>query len=173
MKQPLLILSDLWGASKASYLPHYLPLLQAKYEVQFLDCCQLGGLDISNYTQENLHQQFVNGGIDLAVENLLKSYQKEVDILAFSIGGTIAWKTILAGLQVRNFYAISATRLRYETRKPPSKINLVYGNLDAYRPDATWCKKLGITNITIFEQEGHELYLKPTIIQQLCTPLLT
>ena len=173
MKQKLLILSDLWGIKKATYLPQYITLLQSKYDIQFIDCCQLGQVDTSNYTQDNLHQQFINGGIDLAVENLLENYPQTVDILAFSIGGTIAWKANLAGLKVQNCYAISATRLRYETIKPASQISLIYGELDAYRPKEKWFKKLELSDYCIFEHEGHELYQKPRIIQQICQQCLT
>ncbi|MFK7979118.1 MAG: alpha/beta hydrolase [Saprospiraceae bacterium] len=168
MKQQLLILSDLWGIQKASYLPLYTTLLQPKYDIQFLDCCQLGKINTSNYTQENLHQQFVNGGIEKAVKNLLKNYPQEVDILAFSIGGTIAWKANLASLKVRNLYAISATRLRYETEKPNSQIRLFYGGIDAYQPAKKWFDDLAITDYHIFEQEGHDIYQKSNIIQQIC-----
>ncbi len=172
MKKQLLILSDLWGAKKATYLPQYTSLLQPKYDLQFVDCCQLGEIDTSNYTQDNLHQQFINGGIDLAVNNLIKNYQQKVDVLAFSIGGTIAWKANLAGLKVRNSYAISATRLRYETKKPDSQISLFYGKLDAYRPNEKWFAELKITNYSIFENEGHEIYQKPKVIQQICNQCL-
>ncbi len=172
MKQKLLILSDLWGIQKTTYLSQYTTLLQSKFDIQFLDCCKLGQVDTSNYTQENLHQQFVNGGIERAVEKLLKNYQQEVDILAFSIGGTIAWKANLAGLKVRNFYAISATRLRYETEKPSSQISLIYGALDAYQPQQNWFKQLGISNYNIIKNQAHELYQKRTVIQQICEILL-
>ncbi len=172
MKPQLLILSDLWGIQKATYLTQYINLLQPKFDIQFLDCCQLGGVDTSNYNQENLHQQFVNGGIKKAVENLLKNYPKAIDILAFSIGGTIAWKANLAGLKVQNFYAISATRLRYETEKPSSQISLIYGALDAYQPQQNWFDDLGILDYTIFEEEEHELYQKRTVIQQISEILL-
>lgn len=172
MKKQLLILSDLWGAQKATYLPHYTSLLQSKYEVEFLDCCEIGQIKTLSYVQENLHQQFISRGIDLAVAYLLKNYQKEVDILAFSIGGTIAWKASLAGLKVQNLWAISATRLRYETEKPSSQISLIYGALDAYRPDDNWFKNLDIQNCTIFEKEGHDLYQKNKRITSLCKIIL-
>ena len=172
MKQQLLILSDLWGAKKATYLSQYITPLQSKYDIHFLDCCQLGQVDTTNYMQENLHQQFINGGINLAVKNLLKNDQKEVDILAFSIGGTIAWKANLAGLKVRNFYAVSATRLRYETEKPNSQIKLFYGDLDAYRPAKKWFDGLAITDYHIFEEEGHDIYQMPKSIQQICNQCL-
>lgn len=172
MKPQLLILSDLWGAQKATYLPHYTSLLQSKYKVEFLDCCEIGQIDISDYQQENLHQQFISEGIDSAVNHLLKNYQKEVDVLAFSIGGTIAWKASLAGLKVRNLWAISATRLRYETEKPNSQISLFYGSLDKYRPDEKWFKNLDIQNFTIFEKEGHNLYQKKEQIANVCKILL-
>jgi len=173
MKKQLLILSDLWGAQKATYLPQYTKLLQPKFEVIFLDCCQLGKIDTSNYTQDNLHQQFINGRVNLAVDYLLKNYTESVDILAFSIGGTIAWKAALAGLKVRHIYAISATRLRYEISKPNSHISLFYGDLDSYRPDENWFKNLEISDYTIFEKEGHELYQKHRRITQICKILLS
>ncbi len=172
MKPQLLILSDLWGIQKATYLTQYINLLQPKFDIQFLDCCQLGGVDTSNYNQENLHQQFVNGGIKKAVENLLKNYPKAIDILAFSIGGTIAWKANLAGLKVRNFYGVSATRLRYETEKPSSQISLVYGELDAYRPQQDWFKRLSIFDYNFIKNEEHELYQKPAVIPKICKILL-
>lgn len=172
MKQKLLILSDLWGTQRATYLPQYITLLQSKFDVEFLDSCQIGQIDTSNYTQENLHQQFVNGGIDLAIIKLLKKYPQEVDVLAFSIGGTIAWKANLLGLKIRNFYAVSATRLRYETEKPNSQIRLFYGDLDAYRPNQKWYDDLEIIDYCIFENEGHDIYQKPNIIQQICNQCL-
>ena len=172
MKPQLLILSDLWGTQKATYLTQYTTLLQSKFDIQFLDCCQLGQVDTGNYSQESLHQQFVNGGIEKAVENLLKNYPQEVNILAFSIGGTIAWKANLAGLKVRNFYAVSATRLRYETEKPNSQIALIYGGLDAYRPQQDWFDDLSILEYMVLQKEGHELYQKRTVIQQICEILL-
>lgn len=168
LKQKLLILSDLWGTKKATYLPQYITLLQSKYNIHFIDCCQLGKIDTSIYTQDNLHQQFTNGGINIAVKNLIKDYQKAVDILAFSIGGTIAWKANLLGLKVRNFYGVSATRLRYETEKPNSQIKLFYGGLDAYQPAKKWFDNLAISDYHIFEEEGHDIYQKSNIIQQIC-----
>lgn len=172
MKKQLLILSDLWGAKKATYLSKYITLLQSKFDVEFIDCCQIGQVDTSIYTQENLHQQFINGGINLAVKNLLKNYSQEADILAFSIGGTIAWKANLQGLKIRNFYAVSATRLRYETEKPNSQIRLFYGELDSYRPKEKWFKNFEITDYCIFENEGHGIYQKSDIIQQICNQCL-
>ncbi len=171
MKQPLLILSDLWGIQKATYLPHYIKLLEPKYDIEFIDSCKIGQVDTNDFTQENLHLQFINSGIDLAVDHLVKNYKEEVDILAFSIGGTIAWKANLAGLKVRNFYAVSATRLRYETTKPTSNICLVYGKLDAYRPKQKWFKEIAISDCHIIENEGHNLYQKPFIIQTICNLL--
>lgn len=173
MKPKLLILSDLWGAQKAIYLTYYLKLLQPKYDIEFLDCCKLGQINTSNFTQENLHQQFINGGIDLAVDNLVKNYRKEVDILAFSIGGTIAWKANLLGLKVRNFYAVSATRLRYETTKPTNNIALIYGDSDAYKPSQKWFENLAIAGYHIIDNEGHNLYQKPDIIQSICALILS
>jgi len=172
LKKKLLIFSDLWGEKRATFLPQYITLLQSKFDIEFLDCCQIGRVNTSNYNQETLHQQFINGGINLAVENLLKKYSAEVDVLAFSIGGTIAWKANSLGLKVRNFYAVSATRLRYETEKPKSQIRLFYGGLDTYRPNEKWFENLEITDYCIFENEGHDIYQKSDIIQQICNQCL-
>lgn len=173
MKQPLLILSDLWGIQKANYLPQYIQLLAQKYDIEFIDCCKIGQVDTSDFTQENLHQQFINGGINLAIDSLIKNYKEEVDILAFSIGGTIAWKANLDGLKVRNFYAVSATRLRYEIIKPTSNICLVYGKLDAYQPKQKWFKEIAIYDCRIIENEGHNLYQKTTFIERICNQILS
>lgn len=173
MKKQLLILSDLWGTQKAAYLPHYIQQLQPKYDLEFLDCCEIGRVNTIPYLQENLHQQFVNGGINNAVEYLLENYQEEVNLLAFSIGGTIAWKANLAGLKVQNLWAVSATRLRYEIEKPNSQISLIYGGLDTYRPDGNWFKNLVISDYQIIEEEGHELYRKPKIISSICKIILS
>ena len=56
----------------------------------------------------------MNSGIEIAVQTLLNKEKGEIKILAFSVGGTIAWKAALKGLKVSDLVAVSSNRLRYE-----------------------------------------------------------
>ena len=167
-KQRLLILSDLWGSKKSDWLSYYTNILRKKFEIQYYDCCTLGELNTSTYTEEALHQQFINGGIELAVQNLLDTETETVHILAFSIGGTIAWKSMLKGLKVASLHAVSATRLRYETNKPDGNIQLYFGENDTYAPNTKWFGKINST-ATIKNKKGHDLYTEPKFARELST----
>ncbi|MEM6700223.1 MAG: alpha/beta hydrolase [Bacteroidota bacterium] len=157
MKPRLLLLSDLWGREKADWTTTYLKELSPYFECQYYDCCELGRVDKSVYEQERLHQQFVNGGIERAVRNLLDLEKKEVFILAFSIGGTIAWKAALKGLPIKQLWAISATRLRHEPERPSIPIHLIYGAKDDFRPSLNWLERMNVSYEIVAEQ-GHNLY---------------
>ncbi len=167
-KQKLLILSDLWGVKKSDWLSYYTDILNEKFEIKYYDCCTLGKLDTSTYTEDALHQQFVNSGIELAVQNLLDTEKETVHILAFSIGGTIAWKSMLKGLKAASLYAVSSTRLRYETNKPDGDIKLYYGKNDTYAPNTKWFDKMNST-ATIKNKKGHSLYKEPEFARELST----
>ncbi|MFK7947897.1 MAG: alpha/beta hydrolase [Saprospiraceae bacterium] len=156
-KPRLLILSDLFGQSKNNWENTYIQHFQNDFEIKYYDCCELGNVDKTIYTQENLHQQFVNFGIEKAVDNLLKLEKERVTILAFSIGGTIAWKAALQGLKVNKLIALSATRLRYETEKPNGTIQLFYGKNDRFQPNQDWFKKMKIEP-KIIKNTNHEFY---------------
>lgn len=170
MKPRLLLLSDLWGQQRSTWLSLYTDLLETSFDLQYYDCCVLAGLDMRDYTQEALHRQFVEGGIDRAVDVLLKKEIAPLQILAFSVGGTIAWKANLKGLPVQKLYAISATRLRYETKRPNSNICLYFGAEDLYRPDQTWLENMNLT-YQIITQKGHSIYKEPAIAKMICTKI--
>jgi hypothetical protein len=157
MKPRLIILSDLWGKEKSDWVSGYVELMKNKFEIRYYDCCELGAIDKTNYTEENLHSQFVNGGIEKAVQYLLKTEKNQIDILAFSIGGTIAWKAILKGLNVRNLFAVSSTRLRYENEIPNGTIKLYYGENDINKPSENWFEKHSI-NFEIVKNKEHDFY---------------
>jgi hypothetical protein len=158
MKPRLIILSDLFGNRHFDWENFYINSLKSHYDVQYYDCCELGNIDKSIDTQKHLHQQFVDDGIEKAVGNLLALEKGIIDILAFSIGGTIAWKAGLKGLKINNLIAISATRLRYETDKPNCNIKLYFGEKDVFKPLRNWFERLGI-DINILENEGHDCYI--------------
>ena len=173
MKQKLIILSDLWGKKKSDWVNNYTELLSPIFNVVFYDSCDLGEIDVTDYSEKAIHEQFINGGIDTAVTNLLEKEKEEITVLAFSFGGSIAWKAGLKGLNIVNFFAVSSSRLRYEIIKPNCAIHLWFGGLDNYRPALNWFKKLSITEFTILKNDGHNLYTSSECILSLCNKIIT
>ena len=172
MKNRLIILSDLWGKEKSKWISHYLEQLQHDFTIQYYDCCSLGHIDKSDYTQENLHTQFVNGGIERAVQNLIQLETDKTDILAFSIGGAIAWKYGVETGNIKTLYSISATRLRHESRKPYGKIMLFYGDQDYYAPDKNWFYTMNIKP-QILKNKKHEVYTEKQFSKLFCKEIIT
>ncbi|CAL2106225.1 Alpha/beta hydrolase [Tenacibaculum sp. 190524A02b] len=157
MKKRLIILSDLWGKQNANWVKNYKELLADTCDIIFYDSCELAEINTSVYEEERLHTQFVNGGIELAVKNLLKlEERKPISILAFSVGGVIAWKYALINKNVNYLCCISSTRLRYEVAKPTCYIDLLYGTKDTFIPNEKWFVLLGVSVKMI---DGfHEVY---------------
>lgn len=170
-KPRIVIVSDLWGKEKSDWLSYYTSILENHFEIKYYDSCVLGNIDTSDYSEENIHTQFIKGAIERAVENLLKQEKECSLILGFSIGGYIAWKACNNGLRAKKVFAISATRLRYETQKPLGIIELIYGEKDAYKPNAIWFEKLGLKP-NLLKDEGHELYVKKGIAKNVCKMIL-
>lgn len=171
MKPRLIILSDLWGKEKSNWVTGYVELLEDKFEIQYYDCCELGGIDKTNYTEESLHSQFINGGIEKAAENLLKAEKNQIDILAFSIGGIISWKAALKGLNVRSLFAVSSTRLRYEVEIPNGTIKLYYGENDNNKPNNDWFEKDSIV-FEIIKNKEHDFYTEKECTVSICNEIL-
>ena len=167
MKPKLIILSDLWGFDQAVWLQSYITVLSPFYDLHLYDSCILGEIDVKGTSEAALHSQFVTGGIEKAV-NAILAYEKErADVLAFSIGGAIAWKAILKGLEVNRFFAISSTRIRHESYMPDCEVNLFFGEKDVYQPAGEWLEKVKITH-EIIKDKGHEMYKEEEIIKRLC-----
>jgi len=170
-KQRIIILSDLWGKEKSDWVTYYTSILEDHFEVKYYDSCVLGEIDKSEVTKEKLHDQFVSGGIAKAVKKLLQEEKENIIVLGFSIGGTIAWKACNSGLKAQSLFAISSTRLRYETQKPYGRIELIYGEEDAYKPENYWFEKLKIKR-NFYHQEGHELYKKKELAAKICEMII-
>lgn len=153
----LILLSDLWGAQKSEWIEYYTSPLKEHFDIVYYDCCALGELDISDYSEEKLHQQFVQGGIDRAITNLLLLEKEASHIIGFSVGGYIAWKAILAGLPAKQLIAISSTRLRHETFKPTCDVQLIYGENDTFQPKETWYETMKLGRKIIPNAE-HDFY---------------
>lgn len=171
MAEKLLIISDMWGVKKGLWITSYFGYLQQYYDIKFYDCHQLACIDEPIITEENLHNAFVNGGIDTAVAHLLKKETEASHVLAFSTGGTIAWKAALKGLPMKSLTSLSATRIRMEDKSPEVNTNLIFGECDAFKPDMKWAKKVGV-DLNIIPNFGHELYSDEKIISEVCMDLL-
>lgn len=156
-KDRLIILSDLWGKQRSDWVKYYTEPLNQQFDVQYYDCCELGSVDTSNYTEEALHHEFVQYGIDRAVARLTELEKGPVHILAFSVGGTIAWKFGLMTGNIQSLHAVSSTRLRYEDQKPDGHVKLYFGASDPFRPSEDWFNELSI-EVQIISGQNHELY---------------
>lgn len=170
MKRRLIILSDLWGSIHTEWISQYSEILKEKFIIQFYDCCQLGEIDNKTMNQEFIHEQFIQFGIEKAVKTLTKKEKNPVYILGFSIGGTIAWKAALNGMKTTSIHAISATRLRFETQKPDTQINLFFGENDPHVPDEDWFVQQEIKCVS-YEGKSHEFYKEKRVAEYICQQL--
>lgn len=171
MKPVLIIISDLCGIVAPNGIQFYLDRLGSKFDIRYYDARALASIGVATLSKQQLHNEFVEGGIDAAVANLLRLECTELSLLAFSIGGTIAWKAALKGLKAKNLYLISSTRLRYETQKPKCNIWLLYAENDKFRPKAHWFEKLDLESILV-KNATHEIYKNNQIAEQISNRIL-
>lgn len=171
MAEKLVVISDMWGVKKGLWIASYFGYLQQYYDIAFYDCQQLGNVDVPVSTEENIHKAFVEGGIDTAVAHLLKIEKKPSHYLAFSTGGTVAYKAALKGLPMKSLTAISSTRIRLEDQRPNVPMNLIYGEHDQFKPTLDWTTSVG-ADLTVVPNFGHHLYTDEKIISQVCLDLL-
>lgn len=137
-KPRLIILSDIYGNLQPDWMVSYTHFLTPHFDIQYYDSRVLAEINLNEKNVEEIHRQFINGGLEKAVENLLKLENEEGIVLGFSIGGTIAWKAILKGLKTTYLFAVSSTRLRLETKQPKIPISLFYGENDLNQPEMEW-----------------------------------
>ena len=171
LKPRLILLSDIWGKTNWEWISYYIDDLSADFDIKLYDVCELAAIDRAKFTAEEVHQEFINGGIDFAVKQLLQQEQETAIVLGFSIGGLIAWKASLTGLKTSHLLAISSTRLRYETEKPKGDITLFYGSLDPFIPTTSWFDNMKIET-HIYQDEVHEMYRKEEIARSICNQIL-
>lgn len=167
MKPRLLILSDVRGLEHCPWIGHYVELLSPVFSIQLYDSCVLGNVAVADAAEETVHAAFIHGGIGAAADKLLKLERAKVDILAFSMGGSIAWEAARKGMDVGHLNAVSATRLRLQREVPTCKINLFYGADDPFQPTASWFEQLEL-DPPIIERGGHDLYAGPASVTRIC-----
>lgn len=171
MKPRLLILSDMWGLESSGWIKRYVELLDPFFRIQLYDSCALGNVEVADAVEEDIHAAFIHGGIGTAVANLLKLEPKRVDVLAFSIGGSIAWNAALKGMDIGHLYAVSSTRLRLQTEKPACCIQLFYGAEDRRQPDALWFETLQF-DPALVELGVHDFYMGAASAERICETIL-
>lgn len=171
MKERLIIISDLWGREKSEWLINYTRILEAKFDIEFYDSCELGGIDKTEYSQANLHKQFVEGGIEKAVNKLIEIEKHSINILAFSIGGTIAWKYGIRSGKINSLTCVSSTRLRKETERPNGTLKLFFGENDEFKPKIEWLEKIGLDYKILLDKE-HQVYCEPEFAKQLSEKII-
>ncbi|BDD10814.1 hypothetical protein FUAX_32460 [Fulvitalea axinellae] len=170
-KPRLIILSDLWGRERSGWLDFYAPVLDQKFRCEYFDCCELGDVRKDDYTQEALHRQFVDGGIERAAKKLSETVTEKVYVLAFSVGGAVAWRSVFLGLDCAGLFAVSSTRLRYEKELFPVKTSLYFGSEDPYCPDEDWAERTG-TSLRVISGGGHALYMEEKFASKIAEEIL-
>ena len=171
MAERLVIVSDMWGIKKGLWITSYLGYLQQYFDITFYDCQQLAHLDVIVNSEENIHQAFINGGIDTAAAHLLKKEIEPVHYLGFSVGGTIAWKANQMGLPMKSLYTVSSTRIRTENDGPECPTTVLFGDNDICRPKSGWYEDTGIKG-ELIKGFGHNMYTDEKVIRKVCLDLL-
>ena len=171
MAERLVILSDIWGSKKGLWITSYLGYLQQYYDIVYYDIQQLSDIEVLIHSKENLHEAFLNGGLDTAVAQILKKESIPSHYLTFGSGGTIAWRGALRGLPVKSIYAASPSAIEMEHNRPNCPVLLLYGEHDGQIPAVEWSALHDIPVETV-PQFGRELYSDEKIIQMICLRLL-
>ena len=171
MKERIIIISDLWGREKSEWLINYTRILETKFDILFYDSCELGQIDVANYTQENLHKQFISGGIEKAIDKLVESEKQKVNILAFSIGGTIAWNFGLKTDNIKSLVCVSSTRLKNETERPKGNLELYFGENDEYKPTVEWFENMEL-EYEILSDKGHQVYCETQFAEHISEKII-
>ncbi|MEC7772603.1 MAG: hypothetical protein VX798_15570 [Bacteroidota bacterium] len=171
MAEKLVVISDKWGAKKGLWIASYFGYLQQYYDIVFHDCQQLGNVDVTISSEENIDKAFQKKGIDRAVSNLIKKETQKAHYLAFGAGATVAYKASLKGLPAKSITAISATGIDTEEETAVSDIQLIYGECDKSKPSLKWAQRVG-ANLKIVPNFGHTLYSDEKIISEISLELL-
>ena len=171
MVKRLVILSDMWGAKKGMWITSYLRYLQPYFDIVYYDCRQLANIDVPINTPEYVYKAFSEGGMELAVNHLLKKETTPAHYLTFCAGGTIAYDAALRGLPMESLYAVSPIDLESFEETPACPITTIFGNDDSDIPDYLWADERSIKMQRI-EKYGHELYSDDKIIAKICQDIL-
>lgn len=172
MAEKLVVISDKWGAKKGLWIASYFGYLQQYYDIVFHDCQQLGDVDVTISSEENIDKAFLqDNGVERAVSNLIRKEEEPAHYLAFGIGATVAYKASLQGLSAKSITAISAVDIESEGQTPLADVQLIFGECDTEKPGLKWAKGAG-ANLRIVPNFGHMLYSDEKIISEVSLELL-
>lgn len=130
----------------------------------------MGGVNTKFFNEQNLHKQFIDFGIDEAVQQLIHREKKQKVYIGCSVGGVIIYKAGLIGLPIEKLIAISSTRIRKEIIKPNFPHELYYGISDPYKPDPNWIKTMGISTTLI--DGDHGIYKQKEKVQKILSEFI-
>ena len=156
------LVTDLYGASESDWWSLYEKHF-SNHDITIFDSRQLAGI-ATEFSKETSHDLFVNGGIDRAAQKLGQHIGVDL-LIGLSVGGVICWRALLLGLCCKQFVTVSATRLRYENKKPESKMTLYFGEKDPYRPNQKWADELCV-DMKIIPQAEHTIYRQSAFIEK-------
>lgn len=165
MRQNIWILSDIDTKANDKWIKEYQNCLSLAFNVKYFNIRELAGIAIDTEDIEAVHRDFIDFGIAKALKYLHSKEDTPDCILGFSLGGTIAWRYALE-TKLSHLFAISSTRLRYETQVPHTAIYLKFGALDPYKPTQEWFADKGLTH-RLQAHAGHTFYKEETYIQEL------
>ena len=171
MAERLVVVSDMWGSKKGLWITSYLGYLQQYFNIVFYDSRDLAQIDKTKGSSEELYNAFVDGGMELAVSQLLAKENEKSHYLTFCAGGTIAWFAALKGLPIKSLYAISPINLQQIDEAPSCPVTLLFGELQEDRPSTEWAIKTK-SIMEVIPNFGNEMYSDEKIIKKVCLDLL-
>lgn len=94
-----------------------------------------------------------------------------MNILAFRIGGTIAWNFGLKTDNIKSLVCVSSTRLRNETERPKGNLELYFGKNDEYKPTVEWFENMEL-EYEILSDKGHQVYCETQFAKNLSEKII-
>ena len=170
MKPRIAIISDLWGFNNDPYVNIYIEKLYNHFDVDLIDAQLLGDIRPS-LDEPEIHTQFVESGIQLAADRLVKADIHFDLLIGFSVGGTIGWKAIADGAKIDSLITISATRIRKEIIPLTKPVEIYFGELEEHGPSKDWFDSKGLTS-KIIKKKGHQIYKDEDFISEICDHLI-
>jgi len=157
----------MWGLDLDAWIMYYVELLDPDFRIRPYDCCESGKVNTVETSEEVIHSAFVPCGIDVAARKLVEMEPENAHILAFSVGGTIAWKAGMTGMQIGHFHAALSTRLRLQTEKPAFPTRLFHGSDDPFQPKASWFEQMEVGS-PLLVSGAHGFYPSTAASTRLC-----
>ncbi len=169
MKKKILIVSDIVGFKKTTWISHYLDCLSEIFEITILDINNLTDTYFEDIDKR--YKKFIEVGIDEVVKYLSKSNSEYDVLIGFSMGGTILWKYKKNINSSSDLICISSTRLRFENSTPRGRNLLLFGDLDMKLPSPDWLKTHK-KDIKILSGKDHDFFKEVRNIETICQRII-